>query len=298
MTLDKIKLDQIKGALYGVAVGDALGGTTEFMSAGEVSAAYGYLTDIIGGGVWRLEPGEVTDDTMMTLCVAEGILDSPDSPMEAIGERFLAWYKSDPKDIGNIIRHVLGSYDGHWFEAAYIAHMSMGQSAGNGSLMRCLPVALCYTEPDEMAKVTVMQSRMTHYDQRCDRDCLMYNRIAFAMLNENVALRDAIKREIAGTEYEFLLNGEPGCEPSGYIVHTTRWVLHLLLTSESYEEVVQRAANQGGDSDTIAAIAGGLAGIHYGYNGIPKAYTEKILIKDKLDEVVLRIMELRGTKHH
>lgn len=287
-------LDKIKGALYGVAVGDALGGTTEFMSVDKVASVHGYLTEIIGGGVWELEPGEVTDDTMMTLCVAEGILDSPESPMKTIGERFLDWYKSDPKDIGNIIRHVLGNYDGHWFEAAYIAHMSLGQSAGNGSLMRCLPVALCYADSEEMAKVTVMQSRMTHYDQRCDRDCLMYNRIAYAMLNEDANLHDALRQEIAGTEYEFLLAGEPDCEPSGYVVHTTRWVLHLLLTSSSYAEVVQRAANQGGDSDTIAAIAGGLAGIHYGFSGIPESYSGKILIKDKLDEVAARILELRG----
>lgn len=64
---------KIKGGLYGVAVGDALGGTTEFMSTREIQKKYGYLTDIVGGGVWDLTPGEVTDDTMMTLCVAEGI---------------------------------------------------------------------------------------------------------------------------------------------------------------------------------------------------------------------------------
>ncbi len=130
--------DRMKGGLYGVAVGDALGGTTEFMSAKEVEAKHGYLTEIIGGGVWSLEPGEVTDDTMMTLCVAEGILEHPKEPMEAIGRRFMAWYGSRPKDIGNIIRHVFEKYEGDWFEAAFVAHMDMGQSGGNGSLMRCL----------------------------------------------------------------------------------------------------------------------------------------------------------------
>jgi ADP-ribosyl-[dinitrogen reductase] hydrolase len=66
------RLNRIKGGLYGVAIGDALGGTTEFMTRSEVKNKYGYLTEIIGGGVWDLEPGEVTDDTMMTLAVGEG----------------------------------------------------------------------------------------------------------------------------------------------------------------------------------------------------------------------------------
>jgi ADP-ribosyl-[dinitrogen reductase] hydrolase len=118
-------LDRVKGGLYGVAVGDALGGTTEFMSTREIEAKYGYLTEIIGGGVWRLKPGEVTDDTMMTLCVAEGILENPGEPVEAIGRFFMKWYHSQPKDIGNIIRHAFEKYEGDWFEAAFIAHMDM-----------------------------------------------------------------------------------------------------------------------------------------------------------------------------
>ncbi|MEK3725376.1 ADP-ribosylglycohydrolase family protein [Paenibacillus sp. FSL H8-0034] len=111
--------NRIKGGLYGVAIGDALGGTTEFMTSKEVKAKYGYLTEIIGGGVWELEKGEVTDDTMMTLCVAEGILANPLNPMPYIGEQFMNWYRTDPKDIGNIIRHVLATFEGNWFEAAF-----------------------------------------------------------------------------------------------------------------------------------------------------------------------------------
>jgi ADP-ribosyl-[dinitrogen reductase] hydrolase len=142
--MDNKYFDRIKGGLYGVAVGDALGGTTEFMSTREIEAKFGYLTEIIGGGVWDLEPGEVTDDTMMTLCVAAGIIENPAEPMEAIGRLFMEWYQSRPKDIGNIIRHVFRIYEGDWLEAAFIAHMDMGQSGGNGSLMRCLPAALAY----------------------------------------------------------------------------------------------------------------------------------------------------------
>ncbi|GMK41226.1 ADP-ribosylglycohydrolase [Paenibacillus sp. CCS19] len=288
-------LERIRGGLYGVAVGDALGGTTEFMSRTGIQKTHGYLTEIIGGGVWGLEPGEVTDDTMMTLCVANGIMEQPDAPMAAIGEHFLAWYRSDPKDIGNIIRRVFGRYDGDWMEAAFVAHMDLGQSAGNGALMRCLPVALAYDNLEEMERVSRQQAKMTHYDERCAATCAMYNRIAYRMLAERAELRETIAVEIADTEYADLLQpgAHPGCEPTGYVVDTLRWVLHLLLTSNSFEEVVQRAANEGGDSDTIGAIAGGLAGIHYGYTGIPQRYAERILIKEKLDMLSEQLNALR-----
>lgn len=285
-------LDRLKGGLYGVAVGDALGGTTEFMSVREVKAQYGYLTEIIGGGVWQLEPGEVTDDTMMTLCVAEGILENPAEPMEAIGRYFLEWYQSRPKDIGNIIRHVFEKYEGDWLESAFIAHADMGQSGGNGSLMRCLPAALAYNDPAEVERVTIMQSRMTHYDPRCAEACVIYNRIADRLLRGE-DLSEAILAEVKGSEYEVMIEDEPDCPPSGFVVHTFRWVLHILLHASDFSDTVQRAANLGGDSDTIGAIAGGLAGIYYGYEGIPAKYAEAILIKDRLDRVVSQLYALR-----
>lgn len=284
--------NRIKGGLYGVAVGDALGGTTEFMNVDEIEAKHGYLTEIIGGGVWSLEPGEVTDDTMMTLCVAEGILEYPAEPMEAIGRYFMKWYESRPKDIGNIIRHVLQKYDGDWLEAAFIAHMDLGQSGGNGSLMRCLPAALAYKDPADIERVTVVQSRMTHYDPRCAEICVMYNRMAYRLLHGE-DLRTVIRSETAGSEYDGQIEEVPDCPPNGFVVHTFRWVLHILLQSKDYAEVVQKAANLGGDSDTIGAIAGGLAGIYYGYEGIPVRYVEAILIKDKLNRLASQLYALR-----
>ncbi len=286
-------INKIKGGLYGVAVGDALGGTTEFMSSQEIQKKYGYLTEIVGGGVWELTSGEVTDDTMMTLCVAQGILRDFHNPKQAIGEKFLEWYNSDPKDIGNIIRRVLSSYQGDWFEAAYLAHLDLGQSAGNGSLMRCLPVGLIYPNLSNIEQISRLQSKMTHYDERCNQACEIYNRMVWRLLHGE-KLTEAVHREIISTEYKDILNGIPDCEPSGYVVHTFRHVLHILLTSDSFAEVVERAANLGGDSDTIGAIAGGLAGVHYGYEGIPERYSSVILIKNTLDSLSEQIIELRN----
>ncbi|TCM97861.1 ADP-ribosyl-[dinitrogen reductase] hydrolase [Paenibacillus sp. BK033] len=289
--------NRILGGLFGVAVGDALGGTTEFMSETEIRRKHGWLEEIVGGGVWGLEAGEITDDTAMTIAVARGILRNPLDPIEAIGEYFMAWKATHPKDIGNIIRTVLGLYAGSWPEAARKAGVLLnGKTAGNGTLMRCLPVALAYKDAALMEEVTRRQSEMTHEDPLAAEACLIYNRIA-ARLLKGEQLASAIRAETTGTRYERLLNGAaPVSPPDGFVVHTMEWVVHHLLAAESFGDVVQRAANKGGDSDTIGAIAGGLAGICWGYDGIPSKYTEKILLRQELAELGDALLALRESK--
>lgn len=114
--------------------------------------------------------------------------------------------------------------------------------------------ALAYSDPADMERVTTMQSRMTHYDPRCAEACILYNRIAERLL-QGGNLRAAILAETAGSEYEGIIEAEPDCPPSGFVVHTFRWVLHILLHAPDFAGVVQQAANLGGDSDTIGAIA-------------------------------------------
>ena len=285
--------NKIKGALFGLAIGDALGGTTEFMTSEEIQAKYGKVTEIIGGGVWHLEPGETTDDTAMTVAVARGILQNPDDPIPGIGEEFLKWFCTDPKDIGNIIHEVFVSFQGDWYTAAKEVHDDLGgRSAGNGTLMRCLPIALAYQDLDQMIDVTRRQSKMTHFDDLADEACVLYNRIAFRLL-QGEKLRAAIKSEAADTRYEAVLWERPNVPPSGFVVDTLKWVLYILWNSETFEEVVQFGANLGGDSDTIGAIAGGLAGLDVGYNALPVRYRKIILLKEELASLSEELYRLR-----
>ena len=148
--------DRIKGALYGVAVGDALGGPLEFMSREAVHRAYpDGLRDMVGGGWLNLKPGETTDDTAMALCVAEGIAAaetaakdgsaSDDELTHQIGERFIGWLRSDPPDVGATCRSAILRADRNlskglkpaqaWLRAAE----ALGPNQeGNGALMRCV----------------------------------------------------------------------------------------------------------------------------------------------------------------
>jgi ADP-ribosyl-[dinitrogen reductase] hydrolase len=159
-------LDKIKGGLFGVAIGDALGATTEFMTKEEIKEKYGEVTEIIGGGIWELEGGETTDDTAMTLAVVKGIMANFNNPIEEIGKQFLYWENTNPVDIGITIQTVFKNYNGNWFNAAAQAHDQFGGlSAGNGTLMRCLPIALAYSDQKIIDELSMLQSKMTHYDE-------------------------------------------------------------------------------------------------------------------------------------
>jgi ADP-ribosyl-[dinitrogen reductase] hydrolase len=288
--------NKIKGALYGLAIGDALGVTTEFLSKEEISQKYGVVQEITGGGVFGFPKGRVSDDTDMTLAVARGILQNPTNPIEAIGEEFMKWYHSGPSDIGITIRTVFGLYKGDWYEAAEKAYFDYldQRGAGNGTLMRCLPVALAYSDIKKVEAISRKQSKMTHYDSLADDACVIYNRIAYQVLRGK-DLKETIKAEVTGTIYEPALSGKrPSSLQTGYVVDTMNWVLYWLLTRETFLEVVIGATNEGHDTDTVAAIAGGLAGLAFGYDQLPKDYCEALLIKNDLDWIALKLSERFG----
>jgi ADP-ribosyl-[dinitrogen reductase] hydrolase len=290
------KYSRILGGLFGVACGDALGGTLEFLTQDEGKKKYGYLKDIIGGGCWNLEPGEVTDDTMMTIAVAEGILDNPESPIDCIGDRFMEWYLSRPKDIGNIIRSALFEYhkSNDWLITAKVAHdYNNGMSAGNGSLMRCIPVALYYEDINKMIEVTEKQSKLTHWDEKATRACVLYNKLVEKYINNGSkipTIREVIK-EFPEYNLVFKIKKEE-LKPSGYVVDTIICSLWCFINTSTFKDAVCEAVNLCGDADTIGAITGGLAGVYYGFDNIPKRWADKVLVKDKLIEIAQKIIGL------
>lgn len=278
--------NRIKGILYGVAVGDALGAPLEFMDAAEIRAKYGTVREMIGGGWLDVEPGEVTDDTQMTLAVAEGIVEAPDAPIMAIGQRFIAWYNSRPKDIGgtcassilnavHITRNVPTPEE--WYLAAYRTHAFTGmKSAGNGSLMRTAYPAMYYPDLYTATNIACEISRMTHFDTRATHICNIYT----GMLNRVIADPDPstrlayIAQEASGNGFGSAMTEQFTPRPTGFVVDSFEAALHCLMTTDSFEEAVVKAVNLGGDADTIGAITGGLAGALYGYEDIPVRWTK------------------------
>lgn len=292
-------LNKIKGGLFGLAIGDALGAPTEFLKPSQIENKFGgKVTEMIGGGMFNWKPGETTDDTAMSLCVARGILNNKENPIEEIGNEFLNWFHSRPKDIGINTRLALKYYKMYksWKEAALSAHDSLdGKSAGNGSLMRTLPIPLLIPDLEKAQHISMEQSSLTHYDVLAANCCSVYTEAITNILNGN-EFKSVIEQSFSQLNLpkEELIN--PSVPSDGFVLHTFVWALHLCYTSKDFEEVVVRAANVGDDTDTIGAIAGGLYGTYCGYENLPIRYINALLNKSELEDISNQIYHFRNTQ--
>lgn len=272
VNVDEIK-SRARAAFIGMAIGDALGATVEFMTASEIASKYGTFRDIIGGGWLRLKPGQVTDDTEMALCIARAIIDSGGWSTTAIAENFGKWLRSHPVDCGDTCRKGIRNYllngtcqvpYNHW-------------DAGNGAAMRVLPAAI-YSFPEDglLKKYAIEQARITHNNPLSDAACLTLGRMIHLAMNGKGKL--VLRREV-----DRLIEQFPGFsfEPyrklaTGYVVDTLQTVFHWFFRGKSFEECLVGTVNQGGDADTTGAICGMLAGAYYGIESIPPRWYRKM----------------------
>ncbi|MFZ5818078.1 MAG: ADP-ribosylglycohydrolase family protein [Bacillota bacterium] len=291
------------GALLGLAAGDALGCTLEFMSREAVRAAYpqGHR-DIVGGGPFQIPPGGWTDDTEMSLGVARGIIEAPADPVDAVGRHFMAWFRSGPRDVGTTCREALVAFQrtGSWEAAAQAVAQSRGDRAGgNGALMRTLPAAVAYGERVEEA---LRIGRMTHPHPESDAAVAAYHRMVNALLDggsKEEALRAAVAA--AGPLAERLADladrPEDAIASSGYVVHTLEAAIWSFLRTGSLEECLVTAVNLGDDADTVGAVAGGLAGAAYGPFAVPRRWSLKLSGRGELEELAEGLYQIYLTQH-
>jgi ADP-ribosyl-[dinitrogen reductase] hydrolase len=266
-------LSRAKGAFFGLAVGDALGAGVEFMTPGEIRSKYGCLREIIGGGWLRLKPGQVTDDTEMSLCIARAIVNSGGWSLTGIAENFAAWLRSKPIDVGDTCRRGIRNFMLHGrIEAPYNQW-----NAGNGACMRMLPVALFTLGDDKsLGKYAVEQGHITHNHPLSDAACIYIGRLLHLALTGHSKTR--MRRELEGL---FSMHENFRFEPyhglsTPYVVDTLQTVFHFFFKSRDFEECLVGTVNQGGDADTTGAIAGMLAGAYYGEEQIPKRWLKKM----------------------
>lgn len=300
--MDKnILRDRIRGALYAHAIGDAMGATTEFMTADEIKIKYGRVDDLIGGGWLDLNVGETTDDTAMTIGVIDALMSgfkSADEFKKACADNFLAWFETAPKDVGNQCRLALVKYK---MTGDYIDEDK--DALGNGSLMRALPCALLPANDDSLANACspVNASSLTNgctlTDDRPPTDGPIYlnllqgefthrNKICADILTEYTKI---IRTFILGENYK--LDSQDLLKPSGYIINTFANAKHF--ANLPVADAIIGAVNHGGDADTIAAITGSMAGARDGYNSLPQEWIDKLdnNIKTKYDSFTEFLLE-------
>ncbi|MCW3097071.1 MAG: ADP-ribosyl-(dinitrogen reductase) hydrolase [Chthonomonadaceae bacterium] len=312
---------RIVGAMLGLACGDALGAPAEFHDKAYIRRQWGTLTEMVGGGVWA--PGEWTDDTGMALCIAEGILAHPDDPIEATGKHFLEWRKT-AKDVGSTIGAALSAFRGDWPTAAQsTSQAKQGKAAGNGSLMRTLPVALAYGPARmPMLRIAARLSAMTHWDGEAETCCLLYC-LWIRNILEGLTLHEAWHRALSEGQEVVREGGRipdaPGgqstfksqfwgrlegvealtyeqLQPSGYAGYSVECLeaaVWCCLHSDTLEETLVQAVNLAGEADTIGAVAGGVAGAYWGVEAIPERWLEKLYRRADLEQTAQRLINLR-----
>jgi ADP-ribosyl-[dinitrogen reductase] hydrolase len=266
--LDDVR-DRARAAFLGLAVGDALGATVEFMQPGEIRAEYGVHREVIGGGWLHLKPGRVTDDTEMSLCLARAIDAGGGWSARAAADRLVQWMRAGPIDIGSTCRAGIRRY----MLEGTLEGSPNEWDAGNGAAMRMVPVALATLGDDEgLARIALEQARLTHHHILSDAACVLVGRLLHAAcLGRSMRRLRAIAEETANAHPRLRFDGWDG-RASGYVVETLATVLHFLFTTRSFEECVVGVVNQGGDADTTGAIAGAIAGAYYGPEEIPRRW--------------------------
>ena len=262
---DKGKLkDRYMGSLVGFSIGDAMGATTEFMSKRMVKETYGELRDIIGGGWLNLQPGEVTDDTQMTVAIIKVFLENKDCDLtvlefkQAVMDKFVEWYEFGPADIGAAC---LAGIKYYLVNGDFISEDK--SRLGNGGLMRALP---CYLLG--LLDYNYAQNDLTHNNSICRHFIKSYH--------------ETMDMAISGARFNLNRKAE---EPLGHVRNTYFNAQLYGLGTSSFEETIIRAVNDGGDADTIAAIAGSIAGYKYGLGEIPYRWI------DKLDSKLIHLFE-------
>ena len=282
--------DRAIGAVVGSAVGDALGAPFEFGPAGLYSARFpfpmtGDSTEMIGGGGFGWEPGEFTDDTQMAIVQAESLLACGTLDEADLFERFQVW-ASDAADVGNQTRAVLGSGLAVTEAAAEYYARNHRNSAGNGSLMRSTPTAILGATGTvgETIALARMTSSVTHADPAAGWGTAIHHVMLRAALRREdpfVALQSVLRTLPEGQErYQEMLREDWAPSewelPNGTVWGCLAEAVWAVRSTTSFSGALVAAIDLGGDTDTVAAVAGGLAGAIYGFEAIPHRWTDPL----------------------
>lgn len=298
------RIDRAVGAVLGSAVGDALGAPFEFGLPGVFRERFpDGVGEMCGGGGW--DPGEATDDTQMAVLVGESLLDRGGLDLPDVFARFRRWAAGDPKDIGLQTEDVLGSGD-PWDTAAALHFQVTGRAAGNGSLMRAATSAVYFAAAGRSATMNAARriAALTHGDGAAWEGTAILHELVRVALDggdplaavpvtlEHVAVAH---RPRWATVLTPEWHPDDATEFNGAVWPCLASAVWALRTTSSYETAVTAAIDLGGDTDTVAAVTGMLAGAVYGVGAIPSRWTGPLHVPlPGFGGRVLRADQLRG----
>lgn len=282
-------LDRAIGCLVGLAVGDAVGTTVEFLPRG----SYPKLTDMVGGGPFKLKPGQWTDDTSMALCLAESLIENPDLDELDLMRRFHCWVAEGNNsstgrcfDIGRTTLRAISEFNK---TGVPISGSTKPQDSGNGSIMRLAPVALSWWRNSARAELIARrQSATTHGSPEALDGCAMLARVLCGGIAGRGVECIRADNEMWSKSIRDIGRGawigrpESEISSSGYVIHTLEAAFWAFEQSADFEQTIVTAVNLGHDSDTVGAVAGQIAGAVWGLSGIPEKWVERLYDTHKI----------------
>jgi len=305
-------IDKIKPVLFGVAVGDALGVPVEFMSREMISRKP--VKDMIGYGTYNLPLGTFSDDSSLTFCLAEALTEEFD--LNKVAHNFVQWaYNNYWTARGSVFDIGIATRDAIFrLKNGKIPELAGGldvASNGNGSLMRIAPLLFYIWDMsiEERYEWTKKVSSLTHGHVRSCIACFYYLEFARKLLTQTdkFAIYSELQSEITQFLASISINpseifvfdrlliqniydfSEDQIFSSGYVIHTLEASIWCIMTTNTYRDAVLKAVNLGDDSDTTAAVTGGLAGLLYGYENIPQKWIKQLARTEDINELAQRM---------
>ncbi|MFU9137172.1 ADP-ribosylarginine hydrolase Tri1 [Erwinia tasmaniensis] len=282
-------LDKAKGALVGLAVGDAIGTTLEFLVRDSAT-----VSDMVGGGPFRLKPGEWTDDTSMALCLGETYLEAGYMDMHVFREKLVRWYHHGENssngrcfDIGNTTRFALDEYLKHgdqWFGN------TSPETAGNAAIIRHAPVAI-FNRKSLYKNLTEakQQSIATHGAVESISSSQYLSLILHHLLNGHTKQETfsphvwpCSLRVLLINAGEYKEKSRSQIRSSGYVIDSLEAAIWAVWNTDNFRDAILLAANLADDADSVAATAGQIAGALYGYTEIPKEWRDKLVQEPRI----------------
>ncbi|MFF3324302.1 ADP-ribosylglycohydrolase family protein [Streptomyces sp. NPDC002889] len=277
--------DRVIGTVVGSAVGDALGAPFEFGERGVFRAHFpDGVGEMRGGGGW--DPGEATDDTQMAVLVGESLLECGGLDLADVFRRFQRWAAGDPKDIGLQTQDVLANGE-PWDRAAALHFQVTGRAAGNGSLMRAATSAVHFAGAGREATMAAARriAALTHGDRAAWEGTAVFHelvRVALEGADPLAAVPSALDQVDPAQRARWATVLAPDWHPddatefNGAVWPCLGSALWALRTTTAYEQALAAAIDLGGDTDTVAAVTGALAGAVYGAGAIPARWTDAL----------------------
>ncbi|HDS1682347.1 TPA: ADP-ribosylglycohydrolase family protein [Pseudomonas putida] len=292
-------LDRAQGALLGLAIGDAVGTTLEFQRRDQ-----GHVSDMVGGGPFRLAPGEWTDDTSMALCLADTYASQGKFDYATFADAMVRWYRQGENsangrcfDIGNVTRCALEGW-----EAQRLGWRGNREAstAGNGSLIRLAPTAIFRRHSLSATWwESVAQSSVTHGAFEVLECCKLFGAQLHLALNgadKEEALAPKVRplqpRALIINAGEYKRKSREQIRSSGYVVDTLEAALWAVWNTDNFRDAILLAANLSDDADSVVATAGQIAGALYGVTGMPPEWVAKVAWSQHIFDLASRVFEL------